>query len=626
MPVKLSCPWRSVWLPRIITAVVLFAGLPIYLRMPLWCDLSLYDLAARNILTGGVHYRDVFDTNLPGFVWVLAGIRAVLGYGAFSLRCVDLAIVTGIVLLIDHLAKRGGASLVARWWAIVGVSLLYPFAVEMAHCQRDTWMALPILLAVVLRLRRLEKPSTQPFLMAVLEGLLWASAVWIKPHVVLMAAGVWLITARRLAAVSPSPWRAFAADLFGNLLGGLALGAAGVYHLVESGTWDPHFRLILEKWAPEYAALGRRELDDRVDLELHWFPPWSLWLTLTLPLALLSILDAVPWRGSSAATGPEPGQVGRRLPAWLWDREAGPNARFVRGTMATLWLVWAFQAFYIQRGFMYVHMAETLIMFGLWAAHRWAMPFIVVVWLTVCGVAWVIADSSPTLHATLMRVAAHDGHSTGEDPDKEHYLVRHPLADPVRMGYWWDCWEINKSDHDRYVLWDHIKRYQDHEASPGWVELEEVADELRKRGVGDRELIAWHDSPHVLYLTMNLQPGLRYMHTNTAMGISPEAYMRVLGDLFPCAGKAKYAVSDLGWAGLGQDDPNVKAAMLGPPVSKDDLLPAGLSLDHKQLFPFNKPAVFRSTDRNGNPKCGRYIIHELSGPLGDLPPLPRGKG
>ena len=88
MPSTLLRPWRSVWLPRIITAALLVAGIPLFLRMPLWCDLTLYDLAARNLLEGGRHYVDVFDTNLPGFVWVLAGIRAVLGFSSFALRCV----------------------------------------------------------------------------------------------------------------------------------------------------------------------------------------------------------------------------------------------------------------------------------------------------------------------------------------------------------------------------------------------------------------------------------------------------------------------------------------------------------------------------------------------------------
>lgn len=39
----------------------------------------MYDVAARNILRGGVHYRDVFDTNLPGIVWLMAAIRSAKG-------------------------------------------------------------------------------------------------------------------------------------------------------------------------------------------------------------------------------------------------------------------------------------------------------------------------------------------------------------------------------------------------------------------------------------------------------------------------------------------------------------------------------------------------------------------
>ncbi len=614
MPVSWFRPWQSVWLPRVITVVALLAGLPLFLRMPLWCDLTLYDVAARNIMRGGIHYRDVFDTNLPGFVWLLAGIRSVLGFSAFALRCVDLAIVTSIVLLIDRVAKRGGATPVTRWWAFAGVAMLYPFAVEMAHCQRDTWMALPIMAAVWFRVRRASLPSERPFLASAVEGVLWGVAVWIKPHVVLMAAGVWLVTARRLAGVSQRPWRTFALDLLGNLAGGLIVGAAGIAYLISSGTW-PYFYDLITVWAPEYGILANREIEQRLEQELHWFPPWSLWLALTVPLAVFSIIDAVPWASRPTDTT-RPGPIGRLLPAWLWDRVAGPDARFARGTLAALYLVWAFQSFYIQRGFMYVHMAETFIMFGLWAAHRWAMPLIVFVWLVLTTSAWVIADANPAFYATMMRVADHDG-LPGEDPDKEHYLVRHPIADYTRMRHWADCWRTNLTDRERYQLWDRIKRIQSHEASPGWEELADIADYLRDParggGVGDRELIAWHDSPHALYLTMDLQPGLRFMHLNTAMIISPEAKMRVLDELYQCKGTAKFAVSDLGWAALGQK-PEVRSAMLAPPQGPDDLYPPKLKNWMRATFPFNQPAVFRS---GGG--LGRYIVHKLTPPLGDWP-------
>jgi len=103
-------PWESVRLPQAVTLLALAVGLPLYLRSPLWCDITLYDVAARNLLQGGAHYRDVFDTNLPGYVWLLTAIRWAFGFGTVALRCVDLAIVAGIVLVVDRIARRGGAT------------------------------------------------------------------------------------------------------------------------------------------------------------------------------------------------------------------------------------------------------------------------------------------------------------------------------------------------------------------------------------------------------------------------------------------------------------------------------------------------------------------------------------
>src|SRR3954464_14087273 len=105
MPVLPCIPWRSVRLPQAVTAVALVVGLPLFLRMPPWCDITLYQMAARNILHGGTHYKDVFDTNLPGFVWVLTVIQWVFGESVVAIRAADLLIVSGIVFFTDRLAK-----------------------------------------------------------------------------------------------------------------------------------------------------------------------------------------------------------------------------------------------------------------------------------------------------------------------------------------------------------------------------------------------------------------------------------------------------------------------------------------------------------------------------------------
>ena len=68
-----------------------------------------------------------------------------------AVRVVDLLVVAGVVALIDRLAKWGGASPAARWWALAGAALFYPFTAEMSHAQRDTWMATLSLAAVALR-------------------------------------------------------------------------------------------------------------------------------------------------------------------------------------------------------------------------------------------------------------------------------------------------------------------------------------------------------------------------------------------------------------------------------------------------------------------------------------------
>ena len=557
---------RSVLLPQAVTVIALVVGLPLFLRSPLWADLTLYDLAARNLLWGGVHYRDVFDTNLPGFVWIMVLIRGALGFDPLALRLVDLAIVTGIVLLIDRIAKLGGASPVARWWAIAGAAVLYPSTVEMAHAQRDTWMALPAAAAVLLRVRRLNRTGVaggRVFRDSALEGALWGAAVWIKPHCLLMAAGVWLFSVWRVANTAERRLAGFAADLLGNLASGLAFAILGIGGIALSGGW-PYFWDVLTVWAPEYGQLAPREFVMRYGQELHWFPPWSLWLipTVRWPCCRSStrrsgvrrtMANHAPGRsGGSCRTGCGSARPARRRasPAAGWPCSTSSGPRSPSWSSAN---------------FEYVHLAELFLMFGLWAAHRWSMPAVVITWLALTSTAWLVGDAVPEVRTILHQFAVHDSRPAPE-PDKEHYFVRHPLADLERLRIWPDCWRLNTTEQERFVLWGRLQRVTEHPSAFGWDELGEVADYLRSRGVQDGELIAWDDTPHVLYLMLGIKPGLRFMHVNTAQSISRRAYAQVRGELASKAGVARFAVGDLELLMLGQK-PEARARIIGPPTS-----------------------------------------------------------
>src|SRR4051812_18913137 len=86
---------RRVGLYAAALAVVTILGinLPFFLRMPLWCDVHYYDYIARKFSNGQALYRDVFDNNLPGIVWVQAGVRALVGWSPEAIRGVDFAII-----------------------------------------------------------------------------------------------------------------------------------------------------------------------------------------------------------------------------------------------------------------------------------------------------------------------------------------------------------------------------------------------------------------------------------------------------------------------------------------------------------------------------------------------------
>ena len=643
MPFSPCCPWRSVWLARAVALVALVVVVPLFLRTPPWCDLTLYQMAARNILNGGTHYKDIFDTNLPGFVWALTVIQWVFGESVVAVRAADLLIVTGIVCLLDRIAKWGGATLASRGWMIAGVAVFYPFTVEMSHAQRDTWMALPGLAGVALRVRRgmgREEPlpptpspkkgggaapntadreaslvlspslfrggvGSSLFRPSLLEGLLWGAALWVKPHIVIMAATVWVLTARRLASEHPRPWRAAGADLLGNLLGGLVVGAAGVAWLFAYGTWAP-FVDVFTNWNPGYLELVEREREDREGQQLYWFPPWSLGLLLTVPLALVSVLDMTPWSGRVAANArPErAGFVGHWLPRLLWDKQAGTDSRFARGVLGGLYLGWVAQAFFLQRGFEYAHIPETLLMLGVWASHRWTWVVVVLLWLVATTGVWSLAGHNAGARNELDNMPK---------KAREHYVPRHPIFDSNRLRLWPTCWCPDLTDNERYALWDKLRLHPPHEAVIYWEELAEVAEFLRSHGAKDYEVIAWFDSPHAIYLTMNLKPGVRFMHVNTAMSIGQNRtdetsgcakVMSELADLNK-TGRARFVISDLEWVVLSASRDEQRVMWTGPPRDPPrDLMP--VATPYPDEFPFNQPTVFRS--RGGH---GRYIVHTV---------------
>src|SRR5262245_5988725 len=101
---------RDVVAARLALAALLIVGAPIFICRAPGLDATLYDMAARSVLRGGVHYREIFDTNLPGMVWLHVLVRGAFGWSSEAIRAVDFAVVALIVWLLVGWARRLGLS------------------------------------------------------------------------------------------------------------------------------------------------------------------------------------------------------------------------------------------------------------------------------------------------------------------------------------------------------------------------------------------------------------------------------------------------------------------------------------------------------------------------------------
>ena len=580
-------------------------GVPVFLRLPLWCDVTLYDVAARSLLAGGVHYRDVFDTNPPGFVWCLTLLRATLGTSTIAVRAVDLAVFAGIVLCLNRLAKLGGGSRTSRAWAVAGMLAVYLFSTEYIHAQRDIWLALPALIALLLRMRRIGSPRGY-FWPAVAEGLLWGAATWIKPQVIPIALFAWLLSVRRLSSGS---WKVAALDLAGNFAAGATLGLLGLGYLVASGTW-PHYWIVMTEWNVHYSDLMFKELDGRIDLEWTWFRPWSALLVPSMLLVVASLIDGRIWSAQWLPDG-RAGPVGRVLGGILFDPAPSDPARFTRAVLAGVFFAWTAVSLLFQREFIYVHVLEVLLMLSLWASHRWCLPALALGWIAALNLAFRIADDSPdfqnSARVTCRRI--------GRDFDRFDLDYRHPLA---RRGYsdkWTASFTTPTTGQDDARLKDRLKREKPHVATTNWEELGEVADYLRGQNAKDREVVCWNEGVHPLYLLLGLQPGLRFMHVHNTDGIRPDAGKLVRGELKANL-KVRFVVVDLEWvAGIeGWDSapPTPYRPGRGHPAP-NYLLPT-LTPNWDGVFPYDRRrTVFRS-----NRELGRYVVFVVTVPLGTV--------
>jgi hypothetical protein len=367
----------------VVLAVGVYA-VPLFLRMPLTNDAQMYDLQVRLLEQGGVLYKDILEPNLPGVVWIQSLVRQIAGPSSEALKAFDLLAFAGVLLLIYSWFARRGWSVAGRFWLLAAAGLFYFSQSEWCHCQRDSWMLPLVLIALSLRgglLGKLDKESASPakiFLLALGEGLVWGTAIWLKPHVILPAALAWII-----GTILARPGKRAIPDAGGLLAGGLIMGALGTAWMMHYGCWAP-FWDTMRNWNPQYFAAGRAHWTLPRFLGLVW--RMSPWILLHIPAVVVALRSIV-----------------RAFQAKEKDRTLRDQA-----ILSACYLGWTGQAFFLQHLFDYIH-----------------APTIILAMLVLAGPIHERISQAGLRTAVLAFAAI--------------AILMSPLARPQRAGLWWTC-------------------------------------------------------------------------------------------------------------------------------------------------------------------------------------------
>ena len=465
--------------------VVVGVGLPLFLCMPLTYDTAQYDLCVRKLLRGGVLYRDAFDNNLPGVIWIQAAARAMFGWRSEALRLADFGLISLTVLLLLRWLPARGVGAPARVVTATVFAVFYLFSAEHIHCQRDCWMLLPAVAAISLRRRQLFGnvrgiPYKAPFAHAVLEGLLWGAAVWIKPFVLVPAAASWLVGNLLVRRAS----RPAFLDACGLLVGGILVGGLGLTWLAATGAWDWFWEFLLV-WNRDYAALVRNESRAMglFAMTVHYVP-WSLVHLAAVPIAVVGVARAL-------------GNRGRANPA-------APMA-----LLSAFYLGWLAQAVALQRITDYAMAAS-------------AFPAIIVV------AEAVQRGCSPFMRRTILAALAAAA------------LCVAPGLRLERLALWPRCCREGSTPELRDFLtvptWRNPTDYQD---------LARVEEFLRDQGAADGEVTCLSGFTYLIYSDLNLEPSTRFHGVEASVRCFPSHVGTIRAELE--ASRTRFVLSDLAY-------------------------------------------------------------------------------
>ena len=565
----------------VLAGLVIAMG-PLYVCMPPWVDTTFFDITAKSVLAHEAVYREYLLHGPPGMLLVQSLFRWLIGWSSEALRLLDLFIIGGIIAWLARTvpARRGPA--VRLCTALALAYFYFGATTEWSHCQTDTWMLVPSIVALVIHKRRFMSGAGPQMASALAEGICWGIAFSIKPFVVCPALACWLVTIVASRKVGRS-WGTCLGEFAAMVLGGLLVGAATVSWLYTTGNWPSFVEAAFSDWNRDYWA-NSPPMTERPGLLLEWFWPWNLIHLITGP-ASIAVIARFCYRKAGVRRAIGHSQV----------------------LLAAFYLGWFFQANVLQRQLPYHLMPTILLALPLLFGIRWLRCFALTLLL---GLRWLRVLAPPlVLSIRLLRFWAVPL-LNGIEWFCSVSINLLPLCEPVwrwaiiavflyctwseqygiragRLHWWGDCWAQGSTPLMRARL-----SLEPDMAAPDWLELDQVRQFLAKQHLRDGELNCYAVSALSLYLDLNLKPGNPYLYGWGTVKFfkhhEPEIIARMIDS------PERFVVNDYMQFGYSRE----LARRLNPRYPRGRL-PIHPGFRHD--FPWDYPNLFRA---------GRYLVHD----------------
>lgn len=240
----------------VTATLVVLAAAALLLTFGTGRDQGIYTVVAREMLDGGLPYRDAWDFKPPGIFLIYALARTLTGGAAWGIRLIEAAGMVATAVGLVQLAKR--------WWGEPRIGLVAAALMALVHAQLDFWhTAQPetfggMLIVAGLVVGTVDKPRALHYVVA---GALFGAAGLLKPP--LAGAGavfaLWDATHRLRGHAGPISPRLKSArihvPLLSVLLGGVVPFAITLaWFATNDALSDLHRTLFV--FTPHYTALG----------------------------------------------------------------------------------------------------------------------------------------------------------------------------------------------------------------------------------------------------------------------------------------------------------------------------------------------------------------------------------